>query len=387
MASNQFCVFCGNRPKKKNKEHILPQWLIALTGKPSRVVDIALDYRNGKTISFSWSSFVAPACEKCNSAYANLECSAKLLVEKLIAREELTASEYILLLDWLDKTRIGLWLAYYQLQKNPANIAPHFHINSRIASKDRMLAVYLMQTRNIGMNPVGVEPPMFHYMPSCFMLNINNVAILNMSCDYLCAGRCGFPAPKVREWLLDDGGMLSFDEFTASMQVMHPILNRGIFKPSIHLYQPIMQRSTANKDDTSCIGVQNPNDEFLCNHTIPSSPNQGVLFRQEPQGVNVIVDLDTPIEYASVSMSEARPLYQLMAQTYDLQNYCHSLYDPRSSDSSTLEEHRRYFKRIVRLNQQRRNEIIRCCQQETDTLHSPVNSGDTRKTPVKAGRE
>ncbi len=363
MASDQFCVFCGNRPQKKTQEHILPRWLIALTGKPSRVVDIALDYRNGKTIRFSWSSFVAPACKKCNSAASALENSAKLLVEKLIARKELTGSEYILLLDWLDKTRVGLWLAYHQLQKNPANITPNFHINSRIASKDRMLAVYLMQTHKRGMNPVGVETPMFHCMPSCFMLNINNVAILNMSCDYLCAGRCGFPAPQIREWLLDDRGMLSFDEFTTSRQVTHPILNTDIFKPSIHLYQPIMQRSTANQNLGICIGVQNPDDEVLCNHTIPSAPNQGVLFRQEPLGVDVIADLDTPIEYARVSMSEARPLYQLVAQTYDLQNYCHALYDPISSDSIALEEHRRYFKKLIHLNQRRRDEIIRSCQQ------------------------
>ncbi len=367
MASNQFCVFCGSRPKKKNREHILPQWLIALTGNPSRVANIALDYQNGKTISFAWSSFVAPACEKCNSAYANLECSAKVLVQKLIARKELTASEYILLLDWLDKTRIGLWLACRQLQKNPAYITAHFHINSRIATKDRMLAVYLMQTHNIGMNPIGVESPMFHHMPSCFLLNINNVAILNMSCDYLFAARCGFPAPKVRDWLLDDGGMLSFDEFTASRQIMHPILNRGIAKPSIHLYQPIIQRGTDNTGDESSTGVHNPNEEFFRNHTIPSSRNQGVLFQQGSLGVNVISALETPIEYASVPMSEAQPLYQLMAQTYDLQNYCQSLYAPRSSDSVKLEAHRCYFKTLVDLNQQRRNHIIRCCRQGTDT--------------------
>jgi hypothetical protein len=367
MASNQFCVFCGNHPRKKNKEHILPQWLIALTGSPSRVVNVALDYRNGKTISFSWSSFVAPACEKCNSAYAELECSAKVLVQKLIAREELTASEYIVLLDWLDKTRIGLWLAYYQLLKNPANIAPHLHISDRIASKDRMLAVYLIQTHDTGMNPVGIETPMFHHVPSCFMLKVHNIAILNMSCDYLFAGRCGFPAPRVREWLLDGTGMLSCGEFTTSRQVTHPILNTSIFKPSVHLYQPIMQRGMDDKEHESYIGACNSNHEFFCNHTIPSSPNQGVLFRQEPLGVDVISDLDTPIQYAPVSMSEAQPLYQLMAQTYDLQNYCQSLYEPRSSNKITLEDHRRYFKMIVHLNQQRRNQIIKCCQQGTDT--------------------
>ncbi|MFC1794219.1 hypothetical protein ACFL3Q_11600, partial [Planctomycetota bacterium] len=189
MVPNRFCVFCGNRPENKNKEHILPQWLISLTGNPSRVVNFGLDYTNGKVINFSWSSFVAPACERCNSDYADLEGVAKYLLQKLITRKHLTGLEYISLLDWLDKVRIGLWLTYHMIQKNPTGISPSFHINSRIASKDRMLAVYLMQTENEGMNAFGVESLVFHRMPSCFVLNINNIAILNMSCDYLFSRR------------------------------------------------------------------------------------------------------------------------------------------------------------------------------------------------------
>ena len=32
----RFCVFCGAKPNKKSREHIIPQWLIELTGDPQR---------------------------------------------------------------------------------------------------------------------------------------------------------------------------------------------------------------------------------------------------------------------------------------------------------------------------------------------------------------
>ena len=31
---SKVCIFCGNPPSGKNKEHVIPQWLIRATGKP-----------------------------------------------------------------------------------------------------------------------------------------------------------------------------------------------------------------------------------------------------------------------------------------------------------------------------------------------------------------
>ena len=36
MTSSKFCVFCGCHPQGKTKEHIIPKWLIELTGDPGR---------------------------------------------------------------------------------------------------------------------------------------------------------------------------------------------------------------------------------------------------------------------------------------------------------------------------------------------------------------
>src|ERR1044072_9455404 len=129
MTKSRFCVFCGKKPENKNKEHILPQWLIELTGDPCRVVNLGIDYETGKTIRFSWSNFVAPSCGDCNSEYSDLEGKVKPLIESLIGRQHLSGADYITLLDWLDKERIGLWLTYHFIQRNPTKINPQFHIN------------------------------------------------------------------------------------------------------------------------------------------------------------------------------------------------------------------------------------------------------------------
>ncbi len=34
----KFCVFCGSKPESKNKEHILPQWLIKMRDDPNREI-------------------------------------------------------------------------------------------------------------------------------------------------------------------------------------------------------------------------------------------------------------------------------------------------------------------------------------------------------------
>ena len=34
--NSKFCVFCGNKPENKTKEHIIPRWLIEKTGNVTR---------------------------------------------------------------------------------------------------------------------------------------------------------------------------------------------------------------------------------------------------------------------------------------------------------------------------------------------------------------
>jgi hypothetical protein len=126
----KFCVFCGEKPQSKNKEHILPQWLLRMTGNPNREVLLGRKW-NSESLEerrFSITSFTFPACEACNSKYAELEGKTKFVVEKILAKQPLDNLELDLLLDWFDKVRTGLWLSLIYLNGNYRGLIPQFHI-------------------------------------------------------------------------------------------------------------------------------------------------------------------------------------------------------------------------------------------------------------------
>jgi hypothetical protein len=106
------CIFCGNPPSAKNKEHIIPKWLIELTGDPKREWYLGVKFGEpGKPPRvFSADQFQFPACESCNSRYSNLEGRARGCFVKLWDNKPLTAGEWDDLLDWFDKVRIGLFI-------------------------------------------------------------------------------------------------------------------------------------------------------------------------------------------------------------------------------------------------------------------------------------
>jgi len=74
------CVFCGGRPIGKTSEHILPQWVIELTGDPNRVVQFGYGrFVDGAMArrTFAYNSLKFPACQSCNQTYSELEMLTK----------------------------------------------------------------------------------------------------------------------------------------------------------------------------------------------------------------------------------------------------------------------------------------------------------------------
>ena len=70
------CIFCGERPESKNLEHVLPRWLIELTGNPKRRARFG--YRRsveGRPVerSFAFDAFKFPSCTECNQRFGELE--------------------------------------------------------------------------------------------------------------------------------------------------------------------------------------------------------------------------------------------------------------------------------------------------------------------------
>jgi len=208
----KFCIFCGETPNNKNKEHVLPQWLIKLTGNPKRVVNFG-DNINEDIKTFDWTSFTFPSCTFCNSKWGLLESKIQPLIKKLFILDELNKEETFLLLDWMDKVRIGLWLGYYYLFKNTEGIKPQFFINDRVASQDRLLNIHVLnKSASDGINAFGIETPIFKRQPSCFGLRINNILLVSVSDNFLVSEFCSF-TPYPKKISISKNGLYSLSDF------------------------------------------------------------------------------------------------------------------------------------------------------------------------------
>ena len=143
------CVFCGIETFNKTKEHIIPQWLIGLTGNTNRVARFGPFIENGKLTHklFYFNSFKFPSCHKCNSVWSSLESQAKRVMVNLLSNNSLNGRDFNYILTWFDKVRIGLWIAAIYMIKNFFGIQPHFYINSGTYTKDRMLLIYKNNTK------------------------------------------------------------------------------------------------------------------------------------------------------------------------------------------------------------------------------------------------
>lgn len=340
--SRRLCVFCGEKPPLKNKEHILPMWLLDLTGDPNRVVNFGVNFENGEIIEFAWDQLVVPACKSCNSYYGEaLEGKLKPIIEALLNREEICVSEHLLLLDWLDKVRVGLWLNYQLLQNFPLGIMPNFRINDRIGKKDRMVAIYTIDSDEIGLNAFGVETPLFHLSPSCFGLKINNILLFNMSTDFLFSGNCGFPFPEERRLLLDgeNNGKLELSNFSTSHQIKNKLIKQPIIKPTMHLYQPIMQKDTSGHYPGGFLGAEWLFDSYIAEHTFDQDSGKGVLFQQFDDRVEVLNDPNQLVDFDNVTGDDCAPLGSIIAQIYDHQIFIQNLHSFKASDKQ-MKHHR-----------------------------------------------
>lgn len=229
------CIFCGQKPIEKNKEHIIPKWLIEMTGNPKRVANLCKD--GEKIISFAWQSYTFPACEECNSNFSDLESKTKDIIFKLLNDKPVSHKEFNIFLDWLDKVRIGIWLGNLMLLKK--TIEPKFYINQRVGNKDRVCVLYKVDDNEKGIGIIGTHTKIFEMSPSCFGLIINNLAIFNYSKELILSKNMGFP--YLKEYHYNEHGNLLLDEIiSGSNMISYPIIDGLLYKPAIRLYQTII---------------------------------------------------------------------------------------------------------------------------------------------------
>lgn len=237
---SRFCVFCGGDPRGGNNEHVVPRWLIELTGDPKREVLLGFD-AGGYPRSFAFDQFKFPACEACNSKHAKLEEAAKRIVLDLLARRMVSEHDLSSFMDWLDKVRTGLWLADVYLGSNAAGIQPHFYIAHRIGVADRMTYLSYVATTP-GLSLLGVNTPMFSIMPCAMGLYINGLAILSVSTDSLISHAVGFPYHQKR-WALPRQKELWSELWPGTGEVTRPVHPLAHRLPALRIYQPLFGRA------------------------------------------------------------------------------------------------------------------------------------------------
>ncbi|MCY9856029.1 hypothetical protein [Vibrio mediterranei] len=241
--NNKFCIFCGQKPSNKNKEHILPKWLLSMTGDPNREVSLGRNW-NSKELEvrkYNFSSYTFPACKSCNDQYGVMEREVKPIIQRIEAGFPINLSETDLLLDWFDKVRTGLWLASFYLNKNWRSIEPSFYINQRVGQKDRCLFLYKSADPIPGLTILGVDTPLFDSMPSVFGLRIEGMFFISISTDMLLHKAFGLPVIKNKTAVVGkDGHFINFER--GSERIIEPDLMTKYFPPtSTGVYQPIMR--------------------------------------------------------------------------------------------------------------------------------------------------
>jgi hypothetical protein len=322
LTERRLCVFCGQKPNDKTREHVVPYWLLEMTGDPHRQVVFGQDFSRGKKpIRYSWSSFVAPACDDCNGKYAAFEKRVKASIESLQRREALPVSAYVDLLDWLDKVRIGVWLTQHMIEKYPIEITPNLHISSRIAEKDRMVALYVFDSQKKGINLFGSDSLIFYGMPSCFGLRINEILLLSVSSDFFCSRGCGLPHPDSMKYLMsgENQGKLELEGFSYAAEISNPITNLKLSKPVVWLYQPIKLPSSDPIFQGRYFGHTNLFDTRLMERTLNGNERQGALFRQYADRVEILQDPSALIEFDQVVEDDGAMLKDIIASVYDTQ--------------------------------------------------------------------
>ena len=271
----KFCIFCGLPPTDKNKEHVVPLWLIKLTGDPNRKASFGYIMsdanRSDKQRQYAFDQFTFPACEACNSKYSNLETVAQVIIEKILESKSLYPREISSLLDWLDKVRIGLWLGFHQLDKNHLEIEPNFHIERRIGQYDRILIVEKTNYPKSRLNFGGVNTPSFGFTPSAFTLSINQYCFTNVSYSYLLSRRIGFPYPNHLK-LQPDRPELACQIQPPRKRIMVPLLKRPIAESGNIFYQPMFAQALTSAR------LDEYNDPYVVEHSLDHQKGVGSIY-------------------------------------------------------------------------------------------------------------
>ena len=305
----KFCIFCGNPPDKKNKEHVIPQWLSKYTGKFHSVCELG----NVTDRSITFSALTFPACTACNEKFASLEAQAKDILFKIRDNKGLTAMEINVFLDWMDKIRVGLWLGQLTLANEVDEIDPKFHIADRVGRKDRFLMVERINTTGRGIGLAGISSKLFSEAPSVFQIAIDDLLFTNASEYGLVSNRLGFPQFQKMEYVDRDHHLLTITK--GREKTTHPVVWNYQASPQRTLiYQP-MYKDIDKVDDENLFKTK-----YVMEHSIDTENGIGGIFYQRKDNTVRYLGPDEKINIAPKELIDAN-LIAAALPVYELQNY------------------------------------------------------------------
>jgi hypothetical protein len=286
MNMEKFCVFCGNPPKDKNKEHVLPRWLIRLTGDPKRVGNFGIDFTKKKfgVRQFSFDSLTFPACSECNSAFAILESAAEQVVRKLLSHQAVSTNELMLFLDWLDKVRVGMWLGFFYLDKNFAGITPRFQIIQRLGMYDRMVGIVRLEDSTPRLTFSGTDSKFYQFSPTCLGIGVSGLYFVSASGMSLCSQRLGFPYLRP-EYIREKDHSMVISREAGSGRAMCPVERIPSPHGMVLIYQPVFKMFLEVDDAEQYLA-----NDWVKEHTADFERGFGKLFVQSNGSVHIYPD-------------------------------------------------------------------------------------------------
>lgn len=297
------CVFCGQKPKDKNKEHIIPQWLIRMTGREQKPIAQSSD----STIPFM--RFTLPACSACNSRYSGWEANVKDVMEKVFSDTPISTAETDLLLDWFDKVRIGLWHANYNLNPSLYNFEPKMYIDDVIGYEDRMLVVERLDITGRGILINGVESSIFVHSPSVFQMVINNYSFTSVAAVNLVSPKLGFPV--ITDLIFTENGGLSGVLKKGSNKAVIPILRSVNPLPNqTIIYQPMFSQVKSSPFY---------DNDYVRSHSVGYDVGHGGIFYQQNCGPLKYMEPYNKLHLAKTKALPGDSLNDICRRMYNLQ--------------------------------------------------------------------
>lgn len=275
---SKFCVFCGKPPVDKNREHIIPQWLIKYTARGKMPMVNVLGGDGTLKPKITYQNFTMPACEACNEKFSKLEAAVKPILLNVLDEKPVSAREISLLLDWFDKVRLGLRLSIVYLQDGLNMEPPHTFIDGRTGWTDRMLIIEKMKPQpdiRLAFPDTGTQ--YFKSAAQSFQFIVDNYVFTNASAHFIVSPKLGFPyatnvetvdAPNVciNGWVAGKGrarGPVVGDIYPAPDKI---IVYQPIFKPFV----------------SAGVGALYDND-YVKSHCIDYKNGVGGIFYQRGQ--------------------------------------------------------------------------------------------------------